>query len=174
TEVVVQVAVAAARHASFADAAEVNRRRCRLPQPGRAGREGVQVLGEPDRPGGRVRIVVGRADAVVVRRLVVDDVDLAGVARRRPWEDLRPARGRDQVRAAPRLPVILGERVVDVVVVGVDGIDVAGAVDGDVNELMPIADRWIRVDVDRIVGEGQSAVGGDGHVDAVIVARAGD
>src|SRR5690348_16786466 len=38
---------------------------------------------------------------------------------------------------------------------------------------MPVADVRIWVDVHGIVGEGQATVGGDPHVDAVIVAGAG-
>ena len=68
--------------------------------------------------------------------------------------------------------MVLGERVVDVVVVGVDRVDVSGAVDGDVDELVAVADGRVRVDVDRIVDERLSAVGRDGHVDAVVVAGA--
>src|SRR5207248_9946187 len=55
-----------------------------------------------------------------------------------------------------------------------DGVDVPGLVDGDVHELVRVADRRIGVDVDGVVGEGGASVGRDRHVDAVVVAGSGD
>src|SRR5207248_5942906 len=65
-EVVEQVAVAGARHAALADAAVVVDRRGGQMRPRGAGCERLQVLGEPDRPRGRQRVVIRRVGAVVV------------------------------------------------------------------------------------------------------------
>src|SRR5206468_3127210 len=172
-EVVVEVAVAGARDAGLADAAAVDDRRRRAARPGRAGLQGVEVLREPHRPGGPPGVGVRGLLRAVVAGLVVDDVELAGVSGRRPREDLGAGLAGDSVGAVPGRAVVPRERVVDVVVVGVDRVDVSGRVDRDVDELVAVVGLRAPVHVDRAIGEGAAAVRRDGHVDAVVAARPG-
>src|SRR5690242_19972715 len=73
-EVVEEVAVARAGNAALAGAAEVVDRRGRDLCELAARLVGLQVLREVDVPGGGAGVVVGRVDAVEIRRAVVDDI----------------------------------------------------------------------------------------------------
>ena len=104
---------------------------------------GVRDLGDESEPregGRRVAIVVpGRhVIAVDVRRVAVPDHDqVPGVARGRPWHHIRVRIVAVHVLdRPPRLPLVGGGRVVDVVVLRVDPdrVDVAGPVGGDDRE----------------------------------------
>ena len=88
-------------------------RRRPVAAPRRARLQRVEILREPDRPLRLVRVAVRGRALLVIRRLVVDDVELTGGSGGRPREDLRALRRRDAVRAFPRLAVIGRERVVD-------------------------------------------------------------
>src|SRR5437764_15309689 len=60
--------------------------------------------------------------------------------------------------------------VVYVVIVAVNGIEVAGFVNAHIHKLMPVAKRGVRVVVHNVIGEGLHAIGGDSHVNDVVAA----
>src|SRR5205807_9815496 len=57
------------------------------------------------------------------------------------------------------------DAVVHVMVVSIDKVDVAGLVDADVDELVSVAYRRVRIDVYRIVGEAEATVDRDSDPD---------
>ena len=60
-------------------------------------------------------------------------------------------------------------------VVGVHHVDVAGIVDAGLRELVVVSDLYVRVDVDRVVGERDASVYRNPDPDraVVVVARSG-
>src|SRR6266566_3180201 len=60
--------------------------------------------------------------------------------------------------------------VVYVVIVAVNGIEVASFVNAHIHKLMPVANRGVRVVVHNVIGEGLTAIGRDSHVDNVVTA----
>ena len=133
---------------------------------------GIEALREVHVPARGRRVAVRSGPSVVVRGSVVDDVELARVARDRPRKDRRLHRGAVHLdRRRPGLAAIGRDAVVDVTVVREDGVHVSRAVDGHVRELMVHADPIGGTDVDGVVGELRSAVGRDGHPDGVVLAR---
>jgi len=59
------------------------------------------------------------------------------------------------------------EAVEHVVIVTIDGVDVACLVDAYVDELVPVADCRVGVDINRVVGEADAAVDGYCYPDRV-------
>src|SRR5437763_3716936 len=140
TKVIIQVTVACAGDTPFTDATVVNDRRGLRLAKGAPRRRGQQVLREVDVPRRAAWVAIRRGDAVVVGRAVPDDVQLPGVSGDAPRHDRRGRRALiDLIRAAPGLPVVRGEAVVHVVVVGVDGVHGASAVNAHVDELVAVA-----------------------------------
>src|SRR6266699_7051304 len=60
--------------------------------------------------------------------------------------------------------------IVDVVIVAINGIEVAGFVNAYIHKLMPVANRSVRVVVHDVIGECLTTIGRDSHVHNVVAA----